>query len=127
MVPLDLNGSHAELLSIPGLSPDLLAIGVSNHCGFINLGSIRVNSDQEKYDALTLIGCSKRDMEELRAELKKKEEYYVTLAINLLKASMDTKAAGIDIMSFSKEKAGEMASQIKTMITPSMVQSVLYT
>ena len=126
IVPLDLTGSQAEMLSLPGLSPDLLSVGVTNRSGFINLNSIRVNSKEEQYDALKLIDYSESELDNLIAELKKKEDHYVSVAIRLLQSRMEPKIAEIDLFSRSKEKAGEMAHQLKTKITPMMVQSMLY-
>ncbi len=126
IVRLDLTGSKAEMLSLPGLSPDLLSVGVGNRSGFINLNSIRVNSKEERHDTLKLIDYSESELDSLTAELKRKEEDYISLAISLLQSGMEPKTAEIDLFSYSKEKAGEMAHQLKTAITPTMVQSMLY-
>lgn len=126
-VPLDSAEKRAEILSLPGLVPTLQAVGVGNRSGFSDLSKIRGNTQMEKKDALKLIVWSLLDLGYLLDELKDKEESYVQRAMDLLKESFNSKPAGEEILYLSKAKAGEMAEQLKTMITPSMVmKSTLY-
>ena len=127
IVPLDSAHEKAEILSLPALIPSLHAVGVGNRSGFSDLSSIRGNDQMEKKDALKLIVWSMLDLGYLLDELKRKEDSYVERAMELLKDSFNSKPAGEEILYLSKEKAGEMAEQLKTMITPSMVmKSTLY-
>jgi len=57
-VPVDISGSRVEILSIPSIQPEMLAVGVSNRSGFSSLKSIRANSVLECRDALRLIDWS---------------------------------------------------------------------
>ena len=117
-VPLDATGKETEILCLPCVYPELLGIGVSNHSGFVNLKSIRVNTEKERMDALRLILWSLTDLEYMQDELQKKEDDYVELAVELLRNGLKPKTAGEEIFSLSKNKAGKMAKQLKKMVLP---------
>ena len=121
IVPLDLENQRKEILSIPALQPDKQAMGVSNYSGFLNLQSIKVRNDQEKKDTIRLINHALSDSEKLMGEFKGKENEYVDVAIELLRTTMKPQSAGLEILSLSQEKAGEMATQLKSMLNPSVV------
>lgn len=57
-VPVDVSGSKVEILAIPSIQPEMLAVGVSNRSGFTSLKSIRANTVVECRDALKLIEWS---------------------------------------------------------------------
>ena len=126
VVPLNQTGSQAERLSLPQIAPDTLSVGVSNRSGCISLNTIRVNSQEEKDDALMLIQYAMSELESLIAEIRKKEDYYIALAIGLLQSIIQPKPADMDIFSCSKEKASEMACRLKAAITPDMMQPILH-
>ena len=126
VVPLDLEGKKAEILSLPSLTPELLAAGIPNFSGFLNLKSIRVHSAEERKDALMLIYSSIKGLKSLNKDLVSKENYYVNLAVEMLRLTMKPKVAGVEILSLSKEKASEMAEQLKGMLSPQlMVESTM--
>ena len=122
-VPLNLSGSQSEILSLPALQPELLATGVSNRSGFLSLESIRASTVFECRDALKLIMWSIAYLDYLAEELRKKENHYVDRAVELLRSTM-TRETATEEMVISKEKAQAMASQLKTMMTPSMMTKV---
>jgi hypothetical protein len=50
----------------------------------------------------------------------------VNLAVEMLRLTMKPKVAGVEILSLSKEKASEMAEQLKGMLSPQlMVESTM--
>ncbi|MCP4752412.1 MAG: hypothetical protein GY866_16080 [Proteobacteria bacterium] len=120
MVPLDVSGTKIEVLSLPCLRPKSMAVGVPNRSGFDNLASIRVNTDQERRDALKLIVWTATYLEYLREELRWKENVYVDRAVDLLRSTMSSRSDGKEILNFSKEKAKQMAEQLKAMMTPAI-------
>jgi hypothetical protein len=121
LIPLDLEGRKAEILSLPSLTPELLATGIPNSSGFLNLKSVRVHSPEELKDSLLLIYRSIKELKSLNKDLVIKENYYVNLAVEMLRLTMKPKAAGVEVLSLSKEKASEMAEQLKGMLSPQLM------
>ena len=78
----------------------------------------------QRRDALKLVLWSLSDLEYLCRELKWKEETYVELAIDFLRNTMQPEFSGEDVLQLSKEKAGEMAHQLKSMLPKSLSSSV---
>lgn len=115
-VPVDVAGEKVEILSIPSLNPDTLAIGVPNQGGFQNLGSIRADTARQCRDALKLIDWSEGYATYLIDELKRNESAYVDRAVDLLRSTMAPKVAGEDIVYLSKEKAKGMAGELRGML-----------
>ncbi|MDH5560582.1 MAG: hypothetical protein OEY59_06960, partial [Deltaproteobacteria bacterium] len=115
-VPLDIKEDRAEILSLPSLLPKELAVGVANLSGYMNLSEIKGESAQEKRDALKLIIWTIEELSYLNDELQWKEDYYVELAVKLLKKGPGSNDANDDILHLSKEKAEEMVKQLKNMI-----------
>ncbi len=124
MVPLDVHGRQAEILSIPSVLPEFLAIGVSNRSGFTSLGSIRADTVIECRDALKLIIWSITYLDYLAEELRRKENIYVERAVELLRSTMNRQSGGKELICFSQEKAKTMVEQLKTMLTPAMIMKV---
>ncbi len=124
LVPLDANESKMEILSIPSLQPNTLAAGVSNRSGFSDLSAIRGNNEFECRDALRLILWSITYLEYLLEELRWKEKSYVERAVELLRSTISPQSAGEEMIYLSKDKAKDMVSQLKNMLTPSTVLNV---
>ena len=115
-VPLSVDRTEMDLISLPNICPENMSVGVSNACGFMNLSMIRSNNDMERAESIKLIQYALDDLKDLQSELKRKENFYVELAITLLKNPVNSKDAGIGVVSCSHEKAGEMVEQIKSML-----------
>ena len=124
LVPIDATESKMEIISIPSIKPDILAAGVSNQSGFSDLNSIRGNSEIECRDAIRLIIWSSTYLEFLLEELKWKEKSYVDRAIELLRSTISPQSAGDDLIYLSKDKAKDMVTQLKKMLTPMSVMKV---
>ena len=124
LMPLDPLGHRSEILSIPTIQPNFQAVGAPNSSGFWSLESIRGATARQRRDALKLILWSLSDLEYLSRELKWKEETYVELAINFLRNTMQPELSGEDVVQLSKEKAGEMAHQLKSMLPQSMTSGI---
>lgn len=116
LMPLDPFAHRSEILSIPPLQPEFQAVGAPNGSGFWSLQAIRGTTLKQRRDALKLVHWALSDLEYLARELKWKEESYVELAINFLRNTMQPELSGEDIVQLSKEKAGEMAHQLKEML-----------
>lgn len=123
-VPIDLAGKKVEILSIPSICPESMAVGVTNNSGFKNLGNIRANTVTECRDALKLIKWSIEYLEYLQDELTWSEKNYVNRAVELLRSTMSSNVAGSEILFLSKEKAKNMVVQLKGMLTPAMIKNV---
>ena len=115
-IPLSVEDTEMDLISLPDISPENMSVGVSNTCGFMNLATIRSNNATENIESIKLIRYAMEDLKDLQTELKRKESFYVELAISLLKNPVNSKEAGIGVVSSSHEKANEMAEQIKLML-----------
>jgi hypothetical protein len=124
LVPLDATESKMEILSIPSIKPTLLAAGVSNQSGFSDLNDIRSNTETEMRDSIQLITWSLTYLEYLLDELKWKEKIYIDRAVELLRSTISPQSAGDEMLYLSKDKAKEMVSQLKTMLTPASVMKV---
>ena len=120
-VPLDPGEEKEEILSIPPLSPRQQAVGVSNGSTFCDLGSINVGTREQGRDAIKLILWAISDLKRLRQELQRKEDSFVNRTIEFLKGSVRPLEAGEEIMGFSKDKAGEMAGQLRLMLSHEIV------
>ncbi|MFH2129857.1 MAG: hypothetical protein ABIK68_05730 [bacterium] len=123
-VPVDLTGSKVEILAIPSIQPEMLAVGVSNRSGFTSLRSIRANTVLECRDALKLIGWSMTYLDYLLEELKYNEANFVDRAVEVLRSTMRPQAAGEEILYLSKDKARSMVDELKSMLTPAMTMKV---
>ncbi|MBU3916087.1 hypothetical protein KKA14_11180, partial [bacterium] len=124
IVPLDANESKIEILSIPALMPKLLAVGVSNQSGFMDLSAIRGNTEAECCDSLRMVLWSLTYLEFILDELKWKETIYVDLAVEMLRSTISPKSAGEDMLYLSKDKARDMVRELKTMLTPTAAKDV---
>ena len=124
LMPLDPLGHRSEILSIPALQPNFQAVGAPNSSGFWSLEAIRGATAKQRRDALKLVIWSLSDLDYLCRELKWKEETYVELAINFLRNTMQPELLGEDVIQLSKEKAGEMAHQLKSMLPKSISSGV---
>ncbi|PCI22435.1 MAG: hypothetical protein COB67_13410 [SAR324 cluster bacterium] len=120
-IPVDQTGEKTEVLSIPSLSPQYQAIGVSNASAFSNLDSIRADNREQSRDSLKLILWAIADLKQLREELCSEEDRFVNRTIELLQGSIRPLTASSEILEFSKDKAGEMADQLKSMLSPEIV------
>ncbi len=123
-VPVDVSGEKVEILSIPSIQPEMLAIGVSNRSGFTSLKSIRANTVLECRDALKLIEWSMTYLDYLLEELKYNETNFVDRAVELLRTTMAPQSAGEEILYLSKDKARSMVDELKGMLTPAMTMKV---
>ncbi len=123
-VPLDVSGNRIEVLSLPCLQPESLAVGIPNRSGFDSLAEIRAHTPQEARDTLKLVVWATTYLEHLREELRWKENVYVDRAVDLLRSTMSARSGGDDILNFSKGKAQQMAGQLKEMMTPTMVLQI---
>jgi hypothetical protein len=123
-VPVDVSGSKVEILSIPSIQPEMLAVGVSNRSGFASLKSIRANTVMECRDALRLIEWSVTYLDYLLEELKINENNFVDRAVDLLRTTMSPQSAGDEILYLSRDKAKSMVDELKTMLTPAMTMKV---
>ncbi|MBU3917947.1 hypothetical protein KKA14_20660 [bacterium] len=124
IVPLDATESEMEILSIPALLPEQLAVGVSNQSGFLDLGMIRGNTECECRDSLKLILWSLTYLEFIQDELKWKEKIYVERAVEMLRSTISHHSADEEMLYLSKEKAKDMVSQLRTMLTPATAMNV---
>lgn len=124
LVPLDSTSSQLEILSIPSITPDILAAGVGNSCGFNDLSEIRGNNEAECRDSLRLIIWSITYLDFLLDELKWKEKSYVDHAVEMLRSTISPQDAGDEMMYLSKDKAKDMVTQLKKMLTPVSVMKV---
>lgn len=115
-VPLSVEQTEMDLISLPNISPENMSVGVSNACGFMNLSMIRSNNSMENLESIKLIRYAMEDLKDLKSELKRKENFFVELAILLLKNPLESKEADVGVVSCSHEKANEMAEQIKLML-----------
>jgi len=115
-VPLSVDRAEMDLISLPNISPENMSVGVSNACGFMNLRMIRSNDAMERAESVKLIQYAMDDLKDLQSELKHKENFYVEIAISLLKNPVSSEDAEIGVVSCSHEKASEMAEQIKRML-----------
>ena len=115
-VPLSVDRAEMDLISLPNISPENMSVGVSNACGFMNLSMIRSNNAMERAESIKLIQYAMDDLKDLQSELKRKENFYVELAISLLRNPVHSQEAEIGVVSCSHEKANEMAQQIKQML-----------
>ena len=106
-VPVDVSGTKVEILSIPSIQPEMLAVGVSNRSGFTSLKSIRANSVLECRDALKLIEWSMTYLDYLTKELKVNEGNFVERAVDLLRSTMKPEAAGEEILYLSRDTSEE--------------------
>jgi hypothetical protein len=123
-VPVDLSGSKVEILSIPSIQPEMLAVGVSNRSGFTSLKSVRANTVLECRDALKLIEWSMTYLDYLIEEFKYNETNFVDRAVELLRSTMSPQSAGEEILYLSRDKAKSMVDELKGMLTPSMTMKV---
>jgi len=123
-VPVDLSGSKVEILAIPSIQPEMLAVGVSNRSGFTSLQSIRANTVLECRDALKLIEWSLTYLDYLAEELKYNERNFVDRAVDLLRSTMQSQVAGEEILYLSRDKAKSMVDELKSMLTPAMTMKV---
>ena len=113
LVPMDLETKEVEILSLPALGPELLAVGIKNPSGFKSLGQIRAGSQVERRDAQKLVAQARGELSDLAEELKWKEEVYVGRATDLLKAGFEPRPTGADLLGLSQDKAKIMASQLR--------------
>lgn len=123
-VPVDVSGSRVEILSIPSIQPEMLAMGVSNRSGFTSLQSIRANTVLECRDALRLIEWSMTYLDYLIEEFKYNEANFVDRAVELLRSTMAPQSAGEEILYLSRDKAKTMVDELKGMLTPEMTMKV---
>lgn len=117
-IPLNLEGTRTEILCLPSVQPEMLAVGVSTPSRFDSLKAIRADTAEQCLDALKLVLWSLADIDYLLDEMKGKESVYVNLAMELLRSSMKPRTAGEETISLSKQKAGEMAEQLKMLLVP---------
>ncbi|MBU2513097.1 hypothetical protein KJ966_17285 [bacterium] len=115
-IPLDTAESKFEILSIPSIHPEVLAIGVTYRSGFKDLNSIRVSNEYEWRDALKMVLWSLVYLEYLSKELKAKEDDYVDRTISLLQGNTGSIPANNETLCFSQEKVNDMVSQLKEML-----------
>ena len=115
-VPLEPSCKTVEMLSIPSIKPELLAVGLTTRSGFSDLASINTDNETEQKDALKMVLWSIVYLDYLSKELKQKENDYVNRTIQLLKGSMVNSSVREDEFYLSKEKAGAMVEQIKEML-----------
>jgi hypothetical protein len=116
-VPLDSSGSIVEMLSIPSIKPDLLAVGLATGSGFKDLASVQIVDELSCKDALKMALWSVVYLEYLCKELKLKENDYTNRTIELLRGSTSSSPVNEDdSLCLSKEKAGTMVEQIKMML-----------
>ncbi len=118
LVPLDGANKTHERLSLPALTPQHLGIGVSNRSGFGSLEEIQVKTLLERLDALRILEAAQGELTQMSRELKQKEEAYVDLAIKLLQEGANPKEAGEELLSMGKEKAAQMAKELRYMLRP---------
>ena len=123
-VPVDISGSKLEILAIPSIQPEMLAVGDSNRSGFTSLQSIQANTVLECRDALKLIEWSLSYLSYLQEELKYNESNFVDRAVDLLRSTMQSQVAGEEILYLSREKARSMVDELKGMLTPAMTMKV---
>lgn len=123
-VPVDVSGARVEILSIPSIQPEMLAMGVSNRSGFTSLKSIRANTVLECRDALRLIEWSMTYLDYLIEEFRYNETNFVDRAVELLRNTMAPQSAGEEILYLSKDKAKTMVDELKGMLTPEMTMKV---
>lgn len=123
-VPVDVSGSKVEILSIPSIQPEMLAVGVSNRSGFTSLKSIRANTVLECRDTLEMIEWSLSYLDYLIEELKYNETNFVDRAVELLRSTMSPQSAGDEILYLSRDKAKTMVGELKGMLTPAMTMKV---
>lgn len=115
-VPLDVREDTAEILSIPSILPKNIAIAVPNLSGFMSLDEISANHLIERIDALKLIQWAMKELKELKDELKWKEDFYVDLAVKLLRNGPEATIDRDEALILSKEKADEMLNQLKSLV-----------
>ncbi len=115
-IPLDPMESKLEILSIPSIHPEVLAIGVTNRSGFEDLNSIRGSNDYEWKDALKMVLWSLVYLEYLSKELKVKEDDYVDCTISLLQGNTESTLVKNEALCLSQEKANDMVNQLKEML-----------
>ncbi len=123
-VPLDAVENQMEILSIPSITTDILAAGVNNRSGFSDLGAIRGNTEHECQDSIHMIIWSITYLDFLIDELKWKEKIYVDRAVELLRSTISPQSAEDDMIYLSKDKAKDMVTQLKSMLTPVAVMKV---
>ncbi|MBU2515017.1 hypothetical protein KJ966_27160 [bacterium] len=124
LVPLDASEHKMEILSIPSITLDILAAGVNNNSGFSDLGAIKGNTELECQDSIHLIIWSMTYLDFLIDELKWKEKIYVDRAVELLRSTISPQSAEDDMIYLSKDKAKDMVTQLKSMLTPVTVMKV---
>jgi hypothetical protein len=124
LVPLDATESRMEILSIPSIRPWILAAGVSNSSGFTDLSVIRGNTEIECKDSIRMTIWSITYLDYLLDELKWKEKIYVDRAVDLLRSTIKPQSAGEEMLYLSKDKAKDMVTQLKSMLTPVSVMKV---
>lgn len=115
-VPVDLTGETMELLVIPPVFPENLAIGIGNSSGFNDLASIRGNTIQERQDALKLIQVSLEDLDTQLETIRWKEDKFVKRTINILQGTMIPKKAGEEILFDSTGEIHSMTEQLQEML-----------
>jgi hypothetical protein len=115
-VPVDPSGYRVEILSIPSVRPELLALRVPNRSGFGHLGDIRADTVTKCRDALLLLGWSIDYLDYLKSELRWNEANFVERAVDLLRSTMSPQPAGTEIVHFSSQKAKDMADELKSML-----------
>jgi len=117
LVPLDAQCKRQERLSLPAVGPEVLSLGLGGPSGYPCLANLKGSSQQEKMDSLRLLNQALNELKILEDELRQKETQYVDLAIQLLQEGLQPKDAGDDIIAFSKDRAEEMAQQLKAMLS----------
>ncbi len=115
-IPLDSAESAMEMLSLPSIDPNTLAVGVTNCSGYENLRSVRVIKDNERFDALKMVIWSIVYLQFLAKELKQKENEYVERTLDMLKGSTAPFVVNDDALFLSKDKAEDMIDQINAML-----------
>ncbi len=124
IVPLDATERKMEILSIPSLVPKQLAVGVANQSGFLDLSMIRGNTEAECRDSLKMILWSLTYLDFILDELKWKEKIYVERAVEMLRSTISPQSEEEEMLYLSKDKARDMVSQLKTMLTPATAMKV---
>lgn len=115
-VPLSLENKSKEIIQFPSLLPQKLSIGIINSSKFNNLAQIRIKNKIQQKDAIKLISASIHNIEQLQAGWKNQENFFVNTAIQFLKNSMNLKYPTNETLITSKEKADQMAEDLKSLL-----------
>lgn len=124
IVPLEVTQRRQEILSLPSLMPEVLGLGAGNRSGIKSLQEIKGASWQERVDSQKVIHKALTELEAFKKELGWKEDAYVHRAIELLKAGSSHVGRPEDLMSLSKDKATQMAGELKGMLNAQEIKRI---